>query len=72
MTISSLRFVYGAGDRSRTGVSTLEGWHNSRYTTPALLNLIVRDSNIAFDGVGESRGITIIRYPRRIFSVLTP
>ena len=25
----------GAGDRSRTGVSTLEGSHNSRYTTPA-------------------------------------
>ena len=30
------RPTYGAGSRNRTGNSNLEGWHNSRYTIPAI------------------------------------
>ena len=31
----SYRGRYGAGGESRTPVTNLEGWYNSRYTTPA-------------------------------------
>lgn len=33
-----LKFIlpYGAGNGDRTRISTLEGWHNSHYTIPAL------------------------------------
>ena len=32
----SYRGRYGAGGESRTPVTNLEGWYNSRYTTPAV------------------------------------
>ena len=33
----SYRGINGAGGESRTPVTNLEGWDNSRYTTPALV-----------------------------------